>query len=70
MAAPRSGHGRRGLDRRGGGRDRPRGPRRWRALAWWYTGPAGHLVAGALDVGALLVRLLWAKARGQRVEWL
>jgi len=48
---------------------RRRGPRAWRVQAWWYTGPAGHLVAGALDVAALLIRLLWARVRGRRVEW-
>jgi hypothetical protein len=40
-----------------------------RALAWWYTGPLGHLVAGALDIGALLIRLLWLRARSRRIEW-
>jgi hypothetical protein len=37
-----------------------------RALAWLVTGPIGHLVAGAIDVIALVVRLAWARARGRR----
>jgi hypothetical protein len=35
------------------------------AAAWLATGPLGHLVCGALDVGALVVRVAWARARGR-----
>ncbi len=34
-------------------------------LAWLYTGPVGHFVAGALDWGELLGRWAWARARGR-----
>jgi hypothetical protein len=34
-------------------------------LTWFYTGPAGHLVAGVLDWAELLARYAWARARGR-----
>jgi hypothetical protein len=37
-------------------------------LTWFYTGPAGHLVAGVLDWVALLGRYAWARAR-RRDPW-
>jgi hypothetical protein len=36
---------------------------RSRLLAWYYTGPLGHLVAGAADWAALLVRWQWSRLR-------
>ena len=35
------------------------------AAAWFITGPLGHLLAGVTDVLVLLVRYLWARARGR-----
>jgi len=40
-----------------------------RLAAWYVTGPLGHFVAGALDVSALVLRMLWLRARGRRIEW-
>lgn len=40
-----------------------------RLAAWYVTGPVGHFVAGALDVGTLLARMLWLHLRGRRIEW-
>jgi hypothetical protein len=34
-------------------------------LAWLYTGPVGHLVAGLADWAELLARYAWARARGR-----
>lgn len=36
-----------------------------RLAAWLYQGPLGHLYAGAMDAGELLVRYWWARARGR-----
>ena len=36
-----------------------------RLVAWLYTGPLGHLVAGASDWAALLGRYWWARVRGR-----
>jgi hypothetical protein len=33
--------------------------------AWLVTGPLGHLAGGLLDLGALLARVAWARARGR-----
>jgi hypothetical protein len=38
-----------------------------RALAWLITGPVGHLVAGVIDLLAMIARLLWARARGREL---
>jgi hypothetical protein len=38
---------------------------RSRLVAWWYTGPLGHLVAGALDWAELLIRWKWSRVRGR-----
>jgi hypothetical protein len=38
-----------------------------RFAAWLYTGPAGHLYAGAADALTLLVRYRWAKLRGRPI---
>jgi hypothetical protein len=51
---------------RAGARPR-RGPLE-RLAAWYVTGPLGHLVGGVADWAALLVRYLWARARG-REPW-
>ena len=34
-------------------------------LAWLYTGPVGHLVAGLADWAELLARYALARARGR-----
>ena len=47
---------------------RQRLPAAERIAAWIVTGPVGHLVAGALDWGQLLARVLVARARGKEVE--
>jgi hypothetical protein len=36
-----------------------------RIAAWYMTGPLGHLVAGAADVGGLWVRWQWSRLRGR-----
>jgi hypothetical protein len=36
-----------------------------RALAWIYTGPAGHLYGGLVDWGALLGQVLLARVRAR-----
>jgi hypothetical protein len=36
---------------------------RSRAIAWFYTGPLGHLWAGVADWGEMLLRWQWAKRR-------
>jgi hypothetical protein len=36
-----------------------------RLLAWFFTGPVGHFVAGSADWAGLLVRYAWARARGR-----
>jgi hypothetical protein len=33
--------------------------------AWLWTGPAGHLLGGALDITAALARYALARARGR-----
>jgi hypothetical protein len=48
-----------------GGVPRRRRPPATVLAAWLATGPLGHLVCGALDVGALLARVAWARARGR-----
>jgi hypothetical protein len=42
--------------------------RRSRALAWLYTGPAGHLYGGVADWVSLLSRYLLARARKRAEE--
>jgi hypothetical protein len=37
------------------------GPHDTKMLAWLYTGPLGHLVAGVIDWVVLLVRYLRAR---------
>jgi hypothetical protein len=44
-------------------------PSRVRLAAWLVTGPLGHLCAGLADMGAILARAAWARARGRRVDW-
>ncbi|HYM55108.1 MAG TPA: hypothetical protein VES97_07075 [Solirubrobacteraceae bacterium] len=39
-----------------------------RAEAWLWTGPAGHLLGGALDFLVALGRYLLARARGRTVR--
>jgi hypothetical protein len=34
-----------------------------RFAAWLYTGPVGHLYAGAADAATLLARYWWARLR-------
>jgi hypothetical protein len=34
-----------------------------RIAAWYLTGPAGHFVAGVLDVGGMLARWQWSRLR-------
>jgi hypothetical protein len=41
--------------------------RKTRFAAWLYTGPVGHLYAGAADTVVLLARYWWAKARGKPI---
>jgi hypothetical protein len=36
-----------------------------RFAAWLYTGPLGHLYAGAADTAVLLTRFCWARLRGR-----
>ncbi|MCX6386281.1 MAG: hypothetical protein NTV40_06585 [Solirubrobacterales bacterium] len=36
-----------------------------RLRAWLLTGPIGHLVAGALDWGALIVHVARCRMRGE-----
>ncbi|MEA2312100.1 MAG: hypothetical protein QOE28_2068 [Solirubrobacteraceae bacterium] len=36
---------------------------RARAIAWWYTGPLGHLWAGVADWTEMLVRWQWRRMR-------
>jgi hypothetical protein len=43
-------------------------PRRRALLAWLYTGPIGHLVAGACDWLELLARWAWSRARKRRAR--
>jgi hypothetical protein len=47
----------------------PPSPRPVRIAAWLITGPLGHLCAGLADLGAILARVAWARARGRRVDW-
>jgi hypothetical protein len=35
---------------------------------WLWTGPAGHLLGGALDVIEALARYALARARGRRIS--
>jgi len=39
-----------------------------RLETWLWTGPLGHLLAGALDFGQALARYWYARARGRRVR--
>jgi hypothetical protein len=39
---------------------------RSRLAARFYTGPLGHLVAGAADWAALLARRQWSRLRARR----
>jgi hypothetical protein len=39
-----------------------------RAETWLWTGPAGHLLGGALDVIGALARYALARARGRTVR--
>ena len=39
-----------------------------RVSAWLYTGPVGHLYGGVADWSELMVKYLWARARG-RSPW-
>jgi hypothetical protein len=34
-----------------------------RLAAWYLTGPAGHLVAGVLDVAEMFARWQWSRLR-------
>jgi len=43
-------------------------PLRRRAEAWLWTGPAGHLVGGSLDLLVALARYRIARARGRRIR--
>jgi hypothetical protein len=36
---------------------------RRRAIAWYYTGPLGHLYAGVADWSEMLVRWWWSRMR-------
>ena len=45
-----------------------RSSRARRAEARFWTGPAAHLVGGALDLAEAFTRWLIARARGQRVR--
>ena len=36
---------------------------RSRLLAWYYTGPIGHFVAGVADWAELLARWHWSRRR-------
>jgi len=47
---------------------RPIAPRRRRAEARLWTGPAGHLVGGTLDFLEALARYALAQARGRTVR--
>jgi hypothetical protein len=39
-----------------------------RAEAWLWTGPAGHLLGGSLDLLAALARYRVARARDRRIR--
>jgi hypothetical protein len=43
-------------------------PRRRSLLAWLYTGPIGHLVAGVTDWVELLARWAWSRASRRRTS--
>jgi hypothetical protein len=38
-----------------------------RLAAWLYSGPVGHLYAGAADTLELLARYRWARIRGRPI---
>jgi hypothetical protein len=46
----------------------PGHPIRRRAEAWLWTGPAGHLLGGSLDLLGAFSRYLLARARGRPIR--